>query len=59
MSESQIGRADLYDDFVPAFLDFIHHQRHSGSRSPEDSRNLRPGRLGNETKRSEIREITH
>lgn len=27
MSESQIGRADLYDDFVPAFLDFIRHHR--------------------------------
>jgi integrase/recombinase XerD len=27
MSESQVGRADLYDDFVPAFLDFIRHHR--------------------------------
>ena len=27
MSESQVGRADLYDDFVPAFLDFIAHLR--------------------------------
>ena len=24
---SEIGRADLYDDFVPAFLDFIRHHR--------------------------------
>jgi len=27
MSESQAGRPDLYDDFVPPFLDFIRHHR--------------------------------
>src|SRR5437016_632238 len=27
MSESQAGRPDLYDDFVPLFLDFIRHHR--------------------------------
>ena len=27
MSESQDGRPHLYDDFVPAFLDFIRHHR--------------------------------
>jgi hypothetical protein len=27
MSDSQTGRPDLYDDFVPAFLDFIRHHR--------------------------------
>jgi integrase/recombinase XerD len=27
MTESQAGRPNLYDDFVPAFLDFIRHHR--------------------------------
>lgn len=27
MSESQVGRPALYDDFVPAFLDFVRHHR--------------------------------
>ena len=27
MSEAQVGRADLYDDFVPPFPEFIRHHR--------------------------------
>jgi site-specific recombinase XerD len=27
MSETQVGRAELYDDFVPAFVEFIGHHR--------------------------------
>jgi integrase/recombinase XerD len=37
MSESQVPRADLYDDFVPAFLDFI--RQHRGRRTTHQVEN--------------------
>ena len=37
MSESQAGRADLYDVFVPAFLEFIPH--HRGRRTTDQVEN--------------------
>ena len=37
MSESQVGRSDLYDDFVPAFLEFIRH--HRGRRTTDQVEN--------------------